>query len=59
MSEILDPWYSRPIDVHRWSDHPEVKGLTDKVWGEAWQLPRVGSCWVRGCAGAGRTATRG
>jgi hypothetical protein len=35
MSEILDPWYSRPIDVHRWSDHPEVKGLTDKVWGEA------------------------
>jgi len=35
MSEIDDPWHSRPIDVHRWSDHPEVKGLTKKVWGEA------------------------
>ena len=35
MGEIQDPWYSRPIDVHRWSDHPEVKGLTQKVWAEA------------------------
>ena len=24
MDEIEDPWHSRPIDVHRWSDHPEV-----------------------------------
>ncbi len=29
---IDNPYYSRPIDVHRWSDHPEVKELTDKVW---------------------------
>lgn len=29
---IEDPWYSRPLDVHRWSDHPEVKGLVDAVW---------------------------
>lgn len=35
MAEIQNPWYSRPIDVHRWSDHPEVKGLTEKVWAEA------------------------
>ena len=35
MGEIKDPRYSRRIDVHRWSDHPEVKGLTDKVWTEA------------------------
>jgi transposase InsO family protein len=35
MSDIKDPWYSRLIDVHRWSDHPEVKGLTEKVWGES------------------------
>lgn len=35
MTEIDDPWHSRPIDVHLCSDHPEVKGLTDKVWGEA------------------------
>jgi hypothetical protein len=35
MSGIQDPRNSRPIDVHRWSDHPEVKGLTDRVWREA------------------------
>lgn len=29
---IEDPWYSRPIDVHRWSDHPEVKGLANSLW---------------------------
>lgn len=29
---IEDPWYSRPLDVHRWSDHPEVKGLVGTVW---------------------------
>lgn len=29
---IEDPWYSRPLDVHRWSDHPEVKELVDTVW---------------------------
>lgn len=29
---IEDPWYSRPLDVHRWSDHPEVKELVSSVW---------------------------
>jgi hypothetical protein len=24
---------SRPLDVHRWSDHPEVKQLIDLLWG--------------------------
>ncbi len=24
---------SRPLDVHRWSDHPEVKQLIDRLWG--------------------------
>lgn len=24
--------YSRPLDVHRWSDHPEVTGLVDNLW---------------------------
>ena len=28
----INPWHSRPIDVHRWSDHPEVKGLVDRIW---------------------------
>ena len=23
---------SRQLDVHRWSDHPEVKQLIDQLW---------------------------
>lgn len=23
---------SRPLDVHRWSDHPQVHALTDDLW---------------------------
>ena len=34
MTEIENPWYSRPLDVHRWSEHPEVKSLVDKIWDE-------------------------
>lgn len=34
MADIEDPWNSRPIDVHRWSDHPEVAALADTVWDE-------------------------
>lgn len=29
VDEILDPWNSRPLDVHRWLEHPEVKVLVD------------------------------
>lgn len=32
---MIDPdngHFSRALDVHRWSDHPEIKGLTEKVW---------------------------
>ncbi|GAA6208548.1 hypothetical protein NBRC116601_18410 [Cognatishimia sp. WU-CL00825] len=32
MGDIDNPWNSRPIDVHRWSDHPEVSGLCDRIW---------------------------
>lgn len=32
MTEIEDPWHSRPLDVHRWSDHPEVGKVVDRVW---------------------------
>lgn len=32
MPEIKNPRHSRPIDVHRWSDHPEVKELVDRIW---------------------------
>ncbi len=34
MPEIEDPWNSRPIDVHKWSDHPEVVQFADRVWDE-------------------------
>jgi len=32
MSTDLNPWHSRPIDVHRWSDHPEVVAIVDQIW---------------------------
>ncbi|WP_264212601.1 hypothetical protein [Leisingera thetidis] len=32
MGDIENPWHSRPIDVHRWSDHPEVAELCDRIW---------------------------
>jgi len=32
MTEIENPRHSRPIDVHRWSDHPEVKALVEHIW---------------------------
>ncbi len=32
MGEIENPWHSRPIDVHRWSDHPEVAVIVDRIW---------------------------
>ncbi|MHA7829053.1 MAG: hypothetical protein ACX93P_16010 [Roseovarius sp.] len=28
----INPNYSRPLDVHRWSDHPEVNGLVGTIW---------------------------
>ena len=35
MSPIENPKHSRPLDVHRWSEHPEVKSLVDRIWEEA------------------------
>jgi len=39
--EIQSAWHlqqhiyeSRPIDVHRWSDHPEAKGFIDQLWND-------------------------
>lgn len=28
----IDLNYSRPLDVHRWSDHPEVNSFVDKIY---------------------------
>jgi len=41
MSEIEDPWHSRPLDVHRWSDHPEAKRVVEKVWGKYFSDPKA------------------
>jgi hypothetical protein len=30
----IDRWHSRPLDVHRWSNHPEIKDLTDQLYVE-------------------------
>lgn len=29
---IEDPWHSRVLDVHRWSDHPEIIRVVTQVW---------------------------
>ena len=29
-----NPYHSRPLDVHRWSDHREIKELVDRIWPE-------------------------
>lgn len=31
-NEQIDPKHSKPLDVHRWSDHPEINTLVDDVW---------------------------
>lgn len=33
-SDPIDPYHSKPLDVHRWSDHPEIKGLLASIWNE-------------------------
>ena len=31
----IDRWNSEPLDVHTWSDHPEVKALCDLLYDKA------------------------
>lgn len=31
----IDPHHSRPLDVHRWSDHPEVNRVVAEVWAQS------------------------
>jgi hypothetical protein len=47
MSKIENPWHSRPIDVHRWSDHPEVKQFVDRIWDEHLPAEMVGKSGPR------------
>jgi len=30
----IDRWNSNPLDVHKWSDHPEIKELADRLYVE-------------------------
>ena len=34
MNGIRDYEHSRPLDVHRWSDHPEVNAFVDRIYKE-------------------------
>ena len=31
----IDRWHSEPLDVHTWSDHPEIKALCDDLYEHA------------------------
>ena len=31
-NDQIDPDHSKPLDVHRWSDHPEINKLVDDLW---------------------------
>ena len=31
-NDQIDPNHSKPLDVHRWSDHPEINKLVDELW---------------------------
>ena len=30
--DVIDPDHSKPLDVHTWSDHPEINKLVDERW---------------------------
>ena len=31
-NDQIDPDHSKPLDVHRWSEHPEINKLVDELW---------------------------
>jgi len=31
-NDQIDPWHSKPLDVHKWSDYPEINMLVDNLW---------------------------
>ena len=31
-NDQIDPDHSKPLDVHKWSDHPEINKLVDELW---------------------------
>ena len=31
-NDQINPWHSKPLDVHRWSGHPEINKLVNDLW---------------------------
>jgi len=31
-NDVIDPDHSIPLDVHTWSEHPEINRLVDELW---------------------------
>ena len=31
-NDQIDPDHSKPLDVHTWSDHPEINKLVNELW---------------------------
>ena len=46
----IDPWHSKPLDVHKWSDHPEINKLVDELW-----VTFVGPALVSGSNNRGKS----
>jgi len=41
-NDQIDPDHSKPLDVHTWSDHPEINKLVDELWFQVVQPALVG-----------------
>ena len=49
-NDQINPWHSKPLDVHRWSDHPEINKLVDELW-----VTFVGPALVSGSNNRGKS----
>ena len=49
-NDQIDPWHSKPLDVHKWSDHPEINKLVDELW-----VTFVGPALVSGSNNRGKS----
>jgi hypothetical protein len=52
----IDRWHSEPLDVHTWSDHPEIKTLCDSLYEAAGMssLEPKGNCQSQSKKGPSR-----
>ena len=42
-NDQIDPDHSKPLDVHTWSEHPEINKLVDELWLEVVEPELEGS----------------